>query len=196
MTFSVFLILNNKLLSLVINHLNSLHPNLKFSLKFENSSSLSFLDVLITRSNNQFSTSVYRKSTNTPLSINFYSFSYMQYKLSSVKALIYRAYHVSSSYDFHTEIIYLVNYFSLNGFPTNLVFKLISNFLQNIFHPNPLILTAHNNHHHFFHTKFLFLGSHYSKLFKEYIQLPPNTFLNIQLELFLLIRYPSNLSSW
>nr|XP_023015434.1 uncharacterized protein LOC111504940 [Leptinotarsa decemlineata] len=47
-----------------LNHINSSHPELKFTIEFENNNSLPFLDVLITKSNNSSHT-VYRKPTRT-----------------------------------------------------------------------------------------------------------------------------------
>ena len=46
--------------------LNNFHPKIKFTHEIENNKNLSFLDVKITRNmNNTFSTSVYRKDTDT-----------------------------------------------------------------------------------------------------------------------------------
>ena len=44
-----------------LNCLNSLHPSLKFTNEIETNNSLPFLDVLVTKSDNKFITSVYRK---------------------------------------------------------------------------------------------------------------------------------------
>ena len=48
-----------------LNCLNSLYPSLKFTNEIETNNSLPFLDVLVTKSNNKFITSVYRKPTFT-----------------------------------------------------------------------------------------------------------------------------------
>lgn len=48
------------------NHINTLHPNIKFSIEFETSESLLLIDVLVERCYNKFLTSVYRKKTLTP----------------------------------------------------------------------------------------------------------------------------------
>ena len=45
--------------------LNSLHPSLRFTFEKECNGSLPFLDVLVEKSEAEFSTSVYRKSTFT-----------------------------------------------------------------------------------------------------------------------------------
>ena len=48
-----------------LNCFNSLHPSLKLTNEIEINSSLPFLDVLVTKSNNKFITSVYQKPTFT-----------------------------------------------------------------------------------------------------------------------------------
>ena len=48
-------------------YLNEKHSNIKFTMESEQQNSLSFLDVLVCRSNNSFGTSVYRKESFTEL---------------------------------------------------------------------------------------------------------------------------------
>ena len=59
---------------LFLDYLNSKHNNIKFTVETESSNSLSFLDVNISRSNNKFTTSVYRKPTFPGLGISFFQF--------------------------------------------------------------------------------------------------------------------------
>ena len=56
-----------------LQHLNDLHPNIHFTMEEENECTLSFLDVLITRSSTSLFTSVYRKPTHTERYIPFNS---------------------------------------------------------------------------------------------------------------------------
>ena len=46
-----------------VNYMNTKHPNIKFTSGFEENDSFSFLDVKITRRNNQLVMSVFRKAT-------------------------------------------------------------------------------------------------------------------------------------
>ena len=55
---------------LFMNVLNSLHPNLTFTVEV-GSNKLPFLDVEVELSNNQINTWVYRKETNTNVVMNF-----------------------------------------------------------------------------------------------------------------------------
>ena len=56
------------------NYLNRQHKNIKFTSETENKNSMSFLDIKITRNNNKFMTSVYRKSSFSGVFTNFVSF--------------------------------------------------------------------------------------------------------------------------
>ena len=67
---------------------NSLHPNIQFTIEHETNNCLSFLDVLITRSEQHFSTSVYRKKTYTGLGSNFYSSCFHNFKTNSIHTLL------------------------------------------------------------------------------------------------------------
>ena len=58
---------------------NRLHPQIKFTIEHENENCLPFLDVLVTRSAQHMSTSVFRKRTFTGLGSNFYSSCFFQF---------------------------------------------------------------------------------------------------------------------
>ena len=114
-----------------LQYLNVQHPNIRFTREVEEGGSLSFLDILITKANNKFETSVFRKETFTGLGTHFLSFEPFIYKVNSIKTLIYRAYHLSSSYlKFHTEINFLHMFFHNNGFPSIIFFKYVKQFLN------------------------------------------------------------------
>ena len=114
-----------------LNYLNAQHPNIRFTKEVENSESLSFLDILITKVNNKFETSVFRKETFTGLGMHFLSFEPIIYKINALQTLIYRAYHLSSNYlKFHNEINFLHSFFHNNGFPSNMFYKYVKQFLN------------------------------------------------------------------
>ena len=116
------------------NYLNSQHKNIKFSIEFENQRKLSFLDILIERSDDGFITSVFRKKTSTGLGSSYFSFTPLIYKISAIKTLIYRAYHISSSYiNFHNEVEKLKSFFINNGYPSTLFQKITKDFLSKIY---------------------------------------------------------------
>ena len=59
----------------VLETLNSYHTNIKFTIEIESENKISFLDVLLIRSNSLISTKVYRKNTNTDIYIIWKSFA-------------------------------------------------------------------------------------------------------------------------
>ena len=54
-----------------LDHINSYHPNIKFTVKLEMDDTLPFLDVSVTHDQNSFLTSLYRKKTFTGLYTDF-----------------------------------------------------------------------------------------------------------------------------
>ena len=123
-----------------LDYLNSKHSNIKFTSEIETDNKLSVLDISITKSNNKFNTSIYRKPTHTGLGMSYFSFDDLKYKLNAIKTLIFRAFNLSSSYfSLHDEFNYLKEFFSNNGYPLQLVVKQINKFLSNIYSPKPLV---------------------------------------------------------
>ena len=117
-------------------YLNNKHKNIKFTVDSESNNSLSFLDVKITKQNNKFVTSLFRKATFTGLGTHFLSYCPQIYKINTIKTLVFRAFNISSTYfNFHLEISFLKNYFVTNGYPSNLFYNVLYKFLNNIYFP-------------------------------------------------------------
>ena len=66
--------LSNKRSCKFKNYLNKQHKNIKLTSKIEENSSLSFLDITISRENNKFVNSVYRKATFSDVFTSFEGF--------------------------------------------------------------------------------------------------------------------------
>ena len=119
-----------------LNFINSRHPNIEFTIETEQENSLSFLDICISRTNNTFSTGVYRKNTFTGLGLNFYSFCPLNFKINSCKTLLHRAYNICSDWNkFHMEVSFLIEYFGKNCYPPAVFYGVLRKFLNNIFSP-------------------------------------------------------------
>ena len=115
---------------------NNLHPNIDFTIEHESDNCLPFLDILITRSNQYFSTSVFRKQTYTGLGSNFYSSCFFNFKLNSIFTLLHRAFSVCSDWlSFHNEVEFLRKYFQNNCYPKFVFDKYLKKFLNNKFQP-------------------------------------------------------------
>lgn len=129
-----------------LTYLNRKHSNIKFTIEQEANNSLPFLDINVQKINNSFQTSIYRKSTFTGQGTNFHSFTPFIYKLNSIKTLIYRSYHLSSTYlNFHNDIEFLKNFFLANGFPLKLFQSCVKGFLSSIYSSKtkPCIVPKH-----------------------------------------------------
>ena len=74
------------------NYLNKQHKNIKFTSEIEENGSLTLLDIKISRENNKFVTSVYRKPTFTGVFTNFQSFVPDIYKRGLIETLLHRSF--------------------------------------------------------------------------------------------------------
>ncbi len=123
--------------------LNSQYENNKFTSEIEEYGTLSFLDIEITKSNNTFLTSVYRKPTFTGLMTKFDSFVPVKYKKNLVQTLITRAYNLCSNYfNFHIEMQRLRERLKDNGYPLPFTDKYIGIQLNKLKDSNSNITTA------------------------------------------------------
>ena len=87
-------------------YVNTVHNSIKFTFEREINNRLSFLDVDIYCTGNQFITSVFRKPTFTSLSTNYISSVYHKYKSAAITTLLCRAFMICSTYAlFHKDRI-------------------------------------------------------------------------------------------
>ena len=98
----------------VLKMLNGFHRNIQFTYEVETDSKNSFLDVLVIRdSNNNINRTVYRKSTNNDIYLNWESFAPNKWKWGALKTLTKRAYHVCSSQELlQKELNYIEKVFA------------------------------------------------------------------------------------
>ena len=66
---------------------NSRHANIKFTCEEENDNKISFLDISITRTENKFTTSIFRKKTYSGVYLNFHSHLPTDYKKGLISTL-------------------------------------------------------------------------------------------------------------
>ena len=101
-----------------VNYMNTKHPNIKFTSEFEENDSFSFLDVKITRRNNQLVTSVFCKATFSGVFTNFKSFMPVTCKFGLVYTLLHCSLFICSSHEkFHEETVLLKDTFKKNKHP-------------------------------------------------------------------------------
>ena len=98
-----------------------------------------------------------------------------------MKTLIYRAYHISSSYiNFNIEIEFLKTFFQNNGYPLNLFHKCLKNFLANIYEPKPPMTTVSKQTIYF---SFPYLGYITDNINREISKLINSNFPQLNLKL-------------
>ena len=103
-----------------------------FTFEKEKEKKIAFLDKYINKTNHIFCTSVFQKSTSIGLYTNFSSFTPFSYKTGLIKALIYRTYAISNSWNlFHDEIKSTKHLLEKNMYPPCLIDKKRKLFLNN-----------------------------------------------------------------
>ena len=118
--------------------LNNLHPALKFTREDEQDDSLPFLDVLVNRMAQEFSTSIYRKPTFTGLYTPWDSFSATRYKTNTVRALVNRAVRICSPSLLDDELENIRRIFLRNGYPGSVLEKMVSNKQHETYRPKEM----------------------------------------------------------
>ena len=98
----------------------------------EQSSQLPYLDVLVTRADVKFKTTVFRKKTNTGLYIRWSSLCPVKYKRNLVSCLLNRGYRICNLYKaMHIEFETITDMLVRNGYPLPFIQNQIRRFLNN-----------------------------------------------------------------
>lgn len=106
----------------LLEHVNTIRPSIQFTMEKERDNQLAFLDVLITRTECRFKTSVYRKPTFTGQYLNFDSHHPYSVKHGIVRCLQHRAQTISSdSHTYHQEMTRLKNTLRRNNYPDSIL---------------------------------------------------------------------------
>ena len=92
----------------VLQRLNSSHPNIQFTFETESSGRIPFLDILIIKKKSKIKTTVYRKSIDTGIYLNWLSFAPNTWKRGTLKNLVNRVYNIySTEYLWKKELLHL-----------------------------------------------------------------------------------------
>lgn len=117
-----------------LTHMNSRHPNIKFTVEKEVDGNIPFLDVSVTRDSSSVQTTVYRKPTFSNVLLNFQSTAPRSWKHGLILCLLKRGYNLSSSWSaFHSEVSFLRSLFKNNQYPLRFFNSRLSMFLNNLF---------------------------------------------------------------
>ena len=126
-TFSIFLSEENA--CVFFGELNKLHPSLCFTMEGEVNKSLPFMDVHVERVGSRLVRSVYRKPMFTGLYTRWDSFSSTDQKVNLIRSLTSRAIKICSQETLNDEVVKLKDLFANNGYPLQLVDRVIRNML-------------------------------------------------------------------
>ena len=126
-----------------LNYMNTRHKSMRFTSELEANGQFSFLDILVTRTNGTFTTSVYRKPTFSGLYTKFDSFIPDAFKFGLVYSLLHRVYCISSSWNIvDSEIKKLKDIFLKNGYTAGFLDIIITKFLDHTVKPKSCIQIA------------------------------------------------------
>ena len=101
-----------------LDYLNYQHSCIKFTFDIEDNNQLNFLDVKITKTENSFQTSVFRKSTFSGFGLQFDSSIPHHFRTNIISCLIHRAFKICSiELDLTLELKFLKQFFYVITFP-------------------------------------------------------------------------------
>jgi len=111
--------------------MNTLHPNLEFTLERPVDGKLPFLDTEVKQISNQLHTNVYRKATDTGLIMQYTSICPKSWKLGLINFYLNRALNICSNFTaFKDELTKIKNLLINNQYPKNLKESKINKFLD------------------------------------------------------------------
>ena len=129
----------------VLEFLNSVHPNIQFTLEHEESRKLPFLDTLVSRQINKFSSTIYRKKTFTGVYLHWTSLTARRYKLGLIRCLAERIWRIcSEENERQIEFEKLKSILQRNEYPLQVIEKALSKFIESKTRPQPTPLPTHS----------------------------------------------------
>lgn len=106
--------------------LNSLHPNITFTMEVESNSAINFLDLTISRKANKHEFSIFHKPSHTDITIHNTSFHPQQHKLAAFHSMVHRLLHIPlSDENFNTEVNYIKQVAVNNGYSSTIIDDLL-----------------------------------------------------------------------
>jgi len=116
------------------------HDRLKFTLEREDNCSLSFLDLLLTISNNMIYVDWFYKETFSEWFLSFYSNHPLCHKIDIIYNLIDRAFLLSHPKFQQKNLEFTIELLLDNGYPLDLIFEKVNNRLKTLINKKVIIL--------------------------------------------------------
>ena len=113
--------------------INNLHQNLSFTFELQKEGNLPFLDMLLHNDNGKLSSSWYRKTTDTGLTLNFHALAPLRYKKSVITSFVHRIYRACSSWElFDKSLNDAIAILEDNQYPSSFTMPIINSTLCKI----------------------------------------------------------------
>ncbi len=120
-----------------LNEINSLHPNLSFTIEREKEGRLPFPDMLLLHRDCKVSSTWYSKPTDTGLILNYHSLAPKRYKRSVVSGFVYRIFRACSNWtNFHQSLEKAKTILERNQYPPSFYDPIIKQTLETILNAN------------------------------------------------------------
>ena len=118
--------------------LNSIDPNINFTIEHEQNGQIAFLDTLVSRNNCLISIDVYRKPTHTNRYLNYNSHHDYKHKFSTATTLIERSLTLPTHEESKKrELNRVSDALVMNGYPQKLISSLIVKHKRKTITPSP-----------------------------------------------------------
>ena len=113
--------------------INSLHPCLEFTYELEQEGKIPFLDMVIHNKSGKLTSSWYRKSTDTGLTLNYHALAPTKYKKSVVISFVHRIFRASSTWEyFHLGLEEAIGTLADNQYPSSFVMPIIRSTIEKL----------------------------------------------------------------
>ena len=103
----------------ILSILNSFHQNIEFTNELEQSGKITFLDVMLIRTNDSLKTTIYRKSTHNGVYLQWNSFAPRTWNRGTLQEILIRAYKIWSTKELLQNELKQIEgeFIKLNGYP-------------------------------------------------------------------------------
>lgn len=129
-----FLIIPRNMKTLLMDVLNSFHPNIKFTIETEVNGSMPYLDTKVHRKDGILITNWYSKPTSKGRFLNYFSAHNMSMKVNTALGVLRRIFGLSNSCFWNENTIIARELLIKNSYPKKLVEKLITDTIRKITH--------------------------------------------------------------
>ena len=120
-------------IEVLLGRINSLHPNLKFTVEKESDSQLPFLDMVIERRDGQLTSGWHQKPTDTGLCLSYHACAPQRYKRNTIQGMVHRIHNACSTWQkFHDGLTRAKDIWEANHYPPSFFNPIVRHTLEKI----------------------------------------------------------------